>query len=70
MLRFAEVEENNHYLGLANCIGNNKSVMLGYLKDKVQGRVQGCDGKLLMKAGKKILLKTVAQALDELGSYV
>lgn len=29
---------NTHYLGLRNCMGGNKSIILGYLKEKVSTR--------------------------------
>uniref|UniRef100_A0A803QSS3 Reverse transcriptase n=1 Tax=Cannabis sativa TaxID=3483 RepID=A0A803QSS3_CANSA len=58
-----EVDKNGTYLGLPNIIGRKKSAIQGFLKEKVQKRIQSWDGKLLSKAGKEILLKTIAQAL-------
>lgn len=63
MLNFHEANNNTHYLGLPNILGRKKSVILGYLKDRLQSRVQGWDKKYLSKSEKEILLKTVAQAL-------
>lgn len=62
-LNFPEADETTHYLGLPNFIGRRKSALLGYLKERVKDRVQAWDGKILTKAGKEILLKTVAQAI-------
>uniref|UniRef100_A0A803QFT1 Reverse transcriptase domain-containing protein n=1 Tax=Cannabis sativa TaxID=3483 RepID=A0A803QFT1_CANSA len=58
-----EADDNTTYLGLPNIIGRKKTAILGYLKERVQKRVQSWKGKLLSKAGKEVLLKTVAQAL-------
>ncbi|XP_074324121.1 uncharacterized protein LOC141661039 [Apium graveolens] len=63
VLNFHEANDNTHYLGLPNILGRKKSVILGYLKDRLQNGVQGWDKKYLSKGGKEILLKTVAQAL-------
>ena len=63
ILKFHEADDSSHYLGLPNSLGRKKSALLGYLKEKVQQRVQSWDGKLLNKGGKEILIKTVAQAM-------
>ncbi|KAL8113779.1 hypothetical protein AgCh_020904 [Apium graveolens] len=63
VLGFHEAGDNSHYLGLPNCIGRNKSAMLGYLKEKMRAGIQSWDGKLLNKSGKEILLKTVTQSM-------
>lgn len=59
------IEANDHsmYLGLPNIMGRNKNVVLGFLKEKIHKRVTRWDGKIISKAGKEILLKTVIQAL-------
>ena len=58
-----EAHSDNLYLGLPSTMGRNKSALLGYLKDKVQKRLMSWEGKLLSRAGKEILVKTVAQSL-------
>ncbi|XP_062089022.1 uncharacterized protein LOC133795584 [Humulus lupulus] len=58
-----EADDNSTYLGLPNILGRNKSVILGYLKDRIRIRIQNWESRFLSKAGKEILLKTVAQAL-------
>lgn len=63
VLRFCESDNNIHYLGLPNIIWRNKSVMLGYLKERIQDRVRRWDCKILMKTGKEILIKSVAQTI-------
>lgn len=55
--------DDSTYLGLPNILGRNKSVILGFLKEKVRARIQSWDSKLLSRAGKEILLKTVIQAM-------
>ncbi|XP_060964883.1 uncharacterized protein LOC133033858 [Cannabis sativa] len=63
LLRMNEAPENSLYLGLPCVMGRNKNAILGFLKDKMQKRIQSWEGRLLSKAGKEVLIKTVAQAL-------
>ncbi|XP_062088870.1 uncharacterized protein LOC133795435 [Humulus lupulus] len=58
-----EADDNTTYLGLPSLLGRKKSSLLGYLNDRIQHRVLGWENKFLSRAGKEILLKTVAQAL-------
>ncbi|XP_030502854.2 uncharacterized protein LOC115718027 [Cannabis sativa] len=58
-----EASEGSLYLGLPNIVGRNKNAVLGFLKNKVIARVNSWDGKVLSRAGKEILLKTVVQSL-------
>lgn len=55
-----EANDQSLYLGLPNTIGRNKSSTFGFLKEKMQDRIQDWDKKMLSKGGKEILLKTVA----------
>ncbi|XP_060972000.1 uncharacterized protein LOC115703869 [Cannabis sativa] len=55
--------EGSLYLGLPSSMGRNKSAALGFLKNKVKNRLSGYGTKFLSRAGKEILIKTVAQAL-------
>uniref|UniRef100_A0A803Q0U5 Reverse transcriptase domain-containing protein n=1 Tax=Cannabis sativa TaxID=3483 RepID=A0A803Q0U5_CANSA len=41
MLNIHEADDHSIYLGLPNIIGRKKTVIMAYLKDKVQQRVQG-----------------------------
>lgn len=70
ILGFQEARDRSLYLGLPIVVGRNKRAIFGFLKDKLQERVQGWDKKLLSKAGKEILLKTVAQALPNHSMFV
>lgn len=63
MLKFTEADDKTKYMGLPNTLGRNKSVILGYLKNRLQDKIQGWDKKMLSKGGNEILLKTVAQSL-------
>ncbi|XP_060965178.1 uncharacterized protein LOC133034161 [Cannabis sativa] len=62
ILGMTTADENSLYLGLPSSMGRNKSVALGFLKNKVKNRL-GYGTKFLSRAGKEILIKTVAQAL-------
>uniref|UniRef100_A0A803NGT2 Reverse transcriptase domain-containing protein n=1 Tax=Cannabis sativa TaxID=3483 RepID=A0A803NGT2_CANSA len=57
-----EANESSSYLGLPCLVGRNKNAILGFLKNKVQKRINQWESRFLSKAGKEILLKTVAQA--------
>ncbi|KAM6543638.1 hypothetical protein CsatB_008085 [Cannabis sativa] len=58
-----EATEGSFYLGLPNIIGRKKTIILGFLKNKIINRINSWDGKFLSRVGKKILLKTVIQSL-------
>ena len=63
ILGFAETSEETTYLGLPNFVGRNKKVAFGYLKNRMQSKIEGWDKKYLSKGGKEIRLKTVSQAM-------
>ena len=54
---------NSYYLGLPSVLGRSKRVIFGFLKDRLRKRLSSWQSKLLSRAGKSILIKTVAQAL-------
>ncbi|XP_060964770.1 uncharacterized protein LOC133033724 [Cannabis sativa] len=58
-----EAGENSLYLGLPCTIGRNKNAVFDFVKDKVCKRILSWEGRFLSKAGKELLLKTVAQAI-------
>lgn len=62
-LQMVEANDHSTYLGLPNIIGRNKSALLGFLKDKVDSRIRSWDGNYILRSGKEILVKHVAQTL-------
>ncbi|XP_060965512.1 uncharacterized protein LOC133034440 [Cannabis sativa] len=63
LLQMPQADERSMYLGLPSTMGRNKSAVLGFLKDRVRKKLQGWDSKILSRAGKEVLIKSVAQAL-------
>ena len=60
-------QNHGKYLGLPSLIGKNKKAIFSFIKDKVWLRFQGWRKKLLSKAGKEVVLKTVVHSIP---SYV
>uniref|UniRef100_A0A803PUK7 Reverse transcriptase domain-containing protein n=1 Tax=Cannabis sativa TaxID=3483 RepID=A0A803PUK7_CANSA len=58
-----EATEDSKYLGLPSTLGRNKNTVLGFLKDKMQKRIQSWDGKFLSRAGKEVMIKSVVKSL-------
>lgn len=65
-----EAGERSTYLGLPNILGKNKSVILGYLKGKVEARVRSWDGRWISRSGKEVLIRNVAQTLPSFAMSV
>ncbi|KAH9722180.1 reverse transcriptase domain-containing protein [Citrus sinensis] len=55
--------DHGAYLGLPSCIGRNKRAVFQSIRDKVWQKLQVWNIRLLSRAGKEVLLKTVAQAM-------
>ncbi|KAL8121049.1 hypothetical protein AgCh_017989 [Apium graveolens] len=51
------------YLGLPSLIGRSKKTAFNYLKDRLWSKIQGWSAKCLSKAGKAVLLRSIAQAV-------
>jgi hypothetical protein len=51
------------YLGLPSIVGRKKKAIFGYLRDRVWKRIQQWSGKHLSKAGREVLIKSVAQSI-------
>lgn len=51
------------YLGMSSMIGRNKRATFGYLRDRVWWKIQQWSRKHLSKAGREVLIKSVAQSI-------
>ena len=51
------------YLGLPSIIGRSKKQIFAEIREKVEKKLAGWKGKLLLMGGKEILIKAVAQAI-------
>ena len=58
-----EIREYEKYLALPDVVGRNKKESLNYIRERVWNKFQGWKERLLSKAGKKVLLKAVVQAI-------
>ena len=63
VLHMQEAGDDVTYLGLPNMIGRNKSKVLGFLKDRMNNKIQSWKESWISQAGKEILIKNVAQAV-------
>lgn len=55
--------QDSKYLELPSLIGKSKKNVFNFLKDRVWERIEGCHSKLLSKAGKDVLIRSVAQSI-------
>ncbi|XP_031116020.1 uncharacterized protein LOC116019789 [Ipomoea triloba] len=51
------------YLGLLSFIGREKRAVFSYIEDKIKHRIGSWSKRLLLQAGKEVLLKSVAQSM-------
>lgn len=51
----------SRYLGLPSLVGKSKKAVFSYVKEKVNKKLQQWNNKLLSRAGKAVLIKSVAQ---------
>ncbi|XP_031124298.1 uncharacterized protein LOC116027009 [Ipomoea triloba] len=51
------------YLGLPSLVGRRKTEILGFIKDKVLGRIKSWNNRFLSRARREILIKNVLQAI-------
>ena len=54
---------HGHYLGLPSLVGKNKNQIFAFLRDKVWHRIHNWKNRFLSRAGREVLIKTVAHAL-------
>lgn len=62
----SQEKKNDRYLGLPVYMGKSKSKVFAYFKDRVWKRIQGWKERLLSRAGKDVLIKSVAQAIPSI----
>lgn len=60
ILEVSATSTHGTYLGLPSLIGRKKSDVFSFIKERVWLQIQGWNQKLLSRAGKEIMLKTVA----------
>ena len=63
ILEVSTTSNHGTYLGMPSQIGRKKSVVFNFIKENVWQRLQGWNQKFVSRAGKEIMLKTVAQAI-------
>ena len=63
LLGFEVADGNSYYLGPTSILSRSKRVIFGFLKDHLRKRLTSWQSKLLSRAGKSILIRTVVQAL-------
>lgn len=63
ILGVKEAGDDYTYLGLPNIIGRNNAIILGFLKERMRKCIKSWESRFLSKAGKELMLKSVAQAL-------
>ncbi|XP_031126982.1 uncharacterized protein LOC116029213 [Ipomoea triloba] len=61
--RVVESTDFGKYLGLPSVIGKNKGRVFSYVEQKLRQRVGAWNKKFLTRAGKEVLLKSVAHAM-------
>ncbi|XP_019175759.1 PREDICTED: uncharacterized protein LOC109171082 [Ipomoea nil] len=62
-LGVGQAEDFGKYLGLPSVVGRNRRAVFAYVEQKLKQRFGSWNKKLLSKAGKEVLLKSVAQAM-------
>ncbi|XP_019166608.1 PREDICTED: uncharacterized protein LOC109162341 [Ipomoea nil] len=62
-LGVAQADDFGKYLGLPSVVGRNRRAVFAYVEQKLRQRFGSWNKRLLSKAGKEVLLKSVAQAM-------
>ncbi|XP_019183749.1 PREDICTED: uncharacterized protein LOC109178667 [Ipomoea nil] len=58
-----QADDFGKYLGLPSVVGRNRRAVFAYVEQKLRQRFGSWNKRLLSKAGKEVLLKSVAQAM-------
>jgi len=64
-LRVPIIDKTGKYLGIPSDWGQSKKHMFAWILARVNSKLEGWKEKLLTKAGKEVLIKTVVQALPQ-----
>lgn len=70
VLEVREGDTTGKYLNLPSLIGRNKREILGFLKEKILGRIRSWNAKSLSRVGREVLLKNVIQAMPSFAMMV
>ncbi|XP_021866530.1 uncharacterized protein [Spinacia oleracea] len=62
-LNFMVVNEREKYLGLPTYIGRSKKTVFQVIHDRLWRKIKGWKGRCLLRVGKEVLLKSIAQAI-------
>ena len=62
-LNFQTVVDHDRYLGLPTFVGRSKKIVFQSIQDRVWKKVKGWKERFLSRAGREVLLKSVAQAI-------
>ncbi|XP_019175764.1 PREDICTED: uncharacterized protein LOC109171089 [Ipomoea nil] len=62
-LGLGQADDFGKYLGLPSVVGRNRSAVFAYVGQKLRQRFGSWNKRLLSKAGKEVLLKSVTQAM-------
>lgn len=62
-LGISEGTSQGRYLGLPSLVGRKKTEILGFIKEKVVGRINNFNIIFLSRAGREILIKNVLQSI-------
>lgn len=63
MLGVSNLLNTGRYLGLPSLIGQNKHEIFAYVKDRLLSELRIWRGRKISKAGKEILIKSIAKAV-------
>lgn len=58
-----EVDRHEKYLGLPTIVGRSRKAIFSCIKEQIWKKLQGWEDKLLSRAGKEVLIKSVIQAI-------
>ena len=63
ILGVQEIKFYEKYLGLPTLVDKDKKANFNYIKERVQRKLQGWEGKFLSQVGREVLIKAVIQAI-------